>query len=128
MNDPIPSASAQVLDLFHGPLSDVRFPDADRALLDADAAAVRAAAQAVADAEQALSQAKDTLELAQRALRERSLRALSYARIFAEGRPELAVALGGGVAPERTEAAPKRRRARKSEPEATELLPELAAE
>ena len=36
-HDPISEASHRVLSLFHGPLADVRFPDADRNLLDADA-------------------------------------------------------------------------------------------
>jgi ElaB/YqjD/DUF883 family membrane-anchored ribosome-binding protein len=134
--DPISTTATRVLDLFHGPLAEVRFPDVDRELLDADAAAVRDAARAVRDAEQALSAAKDALEAAQRALRERAQRALAYARIFAEARPELAAAIGAGPAPGGAslsrigaeETPGRRRRARKDRGEATELLPDLAAE
>ncbi len=130
-NDPVPAVAARVLELFHGPLSDVRFPDVDRASLDADAAAVREASEAVRDAEAALSAAKDALEAAQRVLRERAQRGLSYARIFAETRPDLANAIGGSgaVASAASEAAPtRRRRARRPASEVTELLPDLAAE
>lgn len=130
-NDPVPAVAARVLELFHGPLSEVRFPDVDRASLDADAAAVRDASQAVRDAEAALAAAKDALEVTQRALRDRAQRGLAYARIFAETRPDLATALGlgGAVTSTASEAAPvRRRRARKPAGEVTELLPDLAAE
>ena len=130
--DPIPSLAVRVLDLFHGVLSDVRFPDADRELLDADAATVREAARAVSEAEDSLRARKEALEAAQRVLRERAQRALSYARIFAESRPDLAGALGGnGAAPAAdgvSEVPVRRRRAKKAAPEGSELLRDLAAE
>jgi hypothetical protein len=126
-HDPIPEGSQRVLTLFHGPLADVRFPDADRNLLDADAEAVRSAAQAVLDADAALSAAKDTLDGAQRQLRERTQRALAYARIFAEAHPGVLDVLGESPA---SEVAPPKRRGRpkKVVSDTAELLPELAAE
>ena len=98
-HDPISEAAQRVLALLHGPLADVRFPDADRNLLDADAAAVRAADQAVHDAEAALSSAKDALDDAQRQLRERTQRALAYARIFAETHPGVRFGCVASAAP-----------------------------
>jgi hypothetical protein len=89
MFDPVPTFALQVLELFDGPLRDVRFPEATGDLLVAAAEDVRSAQAAVDAAGEALSAARARLDEKQRALQHRSERALAYARIYAEDVAEL---------------------------------------
>ena len=82
-----------LLDLFHGPLRDVRFPDADGERLGAAVDAAVAASEAVVRAEAALEIARGTLLDQQRVVAQETDRALAYARVYAADRPEVRAAL-----------------------------------
>lgn len=109
-----------LLDLFDGPLREVRFPDADGQSLASAAADAEAARAAVDAAERALAEAKAALEGAQRTLDQKAQRSLAYARVYAVDKPELQAALDAvpGKASKRASAgvadpsAPPRRRGR----------------
>lgn len=73
-----------VLQLFQGPLADVRFADIDAAGLASIAAEVESAADAVAQQEAQLSELRQTLVERQDALLLLAQRALAYARVYAE--------------------------------------------
>lgn len=73
-----------VLQLFQGPLADVRFADIDAAGLASIAAEVESAADAVAQHEAQLSELRQTLVERQDALLLLAQRALAYARVYAE--------------------------------------------
>jgi multidrug efflux pump subunit AcrA (membrane-fusion protein) len=83
----------ELLSIFEAELSEVKFGDVDGASLAAAAAQVRERAETVAAAEAALAAARGALEEAQEGLLARGQRALAYARIYAEERPELAARL-----------------------------------
>ena len=122
-DDAIPEGMNRLLDLFATDLAKVRFGDLDASALDSAAGAVRAAARDLAEAEALADAARASLEAAREALVHKGQRALSYARIYAEGSPELAqrlegIALVGGprrpeanklLTPDLAEAAPRRR-------------------
>jgi hypothetical protein len=80
----IPSAIEALLELFRTELEEVRFPDVDGQALATAAEGVRSAASDVAQAERALTAALKALSDRQEALHHKSLRALAYARIYAE--------------------------------------------
>jgi hypothetical protein len=73
-----------VLELFQGPLADVRFADVDAAGLANVAAEVESAAAAVARQEAQLSELRQSLSERQDALLVLAQRALAYARVYAE--------------------------------------------
>jgi len=73
-----------VLELFQGPLSDVRFADVDAAGLANLAAEVEGAASAVTQQEAQLSELRQTLAERQEALLLLAQRAVAYARVYAE--------------------------------------------
>lgn len=73
-----------VLELFQGPLSDVRFADVDAAGLANLAAEVEGAASAVARQEAQLNELRQTLADRQDALLLLTQRAVAYARVYAE--------------------------------------------
>jgi hypothetical protein len=73
-----------VLELFKGPLSDVRFADVDAAGLASLAAEVEGAASAVAQQEAQLNELRQTLAERQDALLLLAQRAVAYARVYAE--------------------------------------------
>jgi hypothetical protein len=73
-----------VLELFKGPLSDVRFADVDAAGLANLAAEVEGAASAVAQQEAQLNELRQTLAERQDALLLLAQRAVAYARVYAE--------------------------------------------
>ncbi|HEX2872948.1 MAG TPA: hypothetical protein VHP33_16920 [Polyangiaceae bacterium] len=73
-----------VLDLFQGPLADVRFADVDAAGLANLAAAVDSAAGEVARQEAQLAELRQTLVERQDALLLLAQRAVAYARVYAE--------------------------------------------
>lgn len=73
-----------VLELFQGPLSDVRFADVDAPGLANLAAEVEGAASAVAQQEARLNELRQTLAERQDALLLLAQRAVAYARVYAE--------------------------------------------
>jgi hypothetical protein len=73
-----------VLELFQGPLADVRFADVDATGLASVAAEVESAAAAVARQEAQLSELRQSLSERQDALLVLAQRALAYARVYAE--------------------------------------------
>jgi hypothetical protein len=85
----ISPAIASLLELFRTDLEEVRFPDVDLPSLEASADEVRSASSEVSRAEQALTAALKGLSERQEALHHKSLRALAYARIYAEDDAEL---------------------------------------
>lgn len=80
----LPAPVQAVLELFQGPLSDVRFADVDAAGLANLAAEVEGAASAVAQQEAQLNELKQTLAEKQDALLLLTQRAVAYARVYAE--------------------------------------------
>lgn len=80
----LPAPVQAVLELFQGPLSDVRFADVDAAGLANLAAEVEGAASAVALQEARLTELRQTLAERQDALLLLAQRAVAYARVYAE--------------------------------------------
>jgi len=73
-----------VLELFQGPLADVRFADVNAASLATSAAEVEAAASAVAELDAKLVELRQSLAERQEVLLQLAQRAVSYARVYAE--------------------------------------------
>ena len=86
-------ATVHLLDLFQGPLRDVRFPDADGERLGAAVEAAGAANDALTRAEAAVEAARVVLTDKQRVVAQETERTLAYARIYAADRPDLRAAL-----------------------------------
>ena len=86
-------ALLELLAIFTSDLHDMRFGDFDASVLKESVEAVHARAEAVAAAEEALAEARARLGDAQDALAHTAVRALAYARIYAEARPALAARL-----------------------------------
>jgi hypothetical protein len=80
----LPSAVQSVLDLFKGPLSNVRFADIDAAGLANLATEVEASAAEVEEQEEKLAELRQGLAQRQEALLVLAQRALAYARVYAE--------------------------------------------
>jgi len=89
----LPQTTKGLLDLFHGPLREVRFPDAGVERLEMAIDAAREAAAAVAHAEASLAAARDALADRERAIAAETDRALAYVRVYAAERPELRASL-----------------------------------
>ena len=98
-SNPIPTAVKELLALFDGPLSDVRFPDVDGAALREQVASVDAAVRDVEAAAAAWAEAKRTVDARLEVLLGKAQRALSYARVYAEDKPELDAQLAALVLP-----------------------------
>src|SRR6187399_869708 len=81
----ISSPVQSVLDLFQGPLANVRFADIDAAGLSKLAAEVEAAAGEVERHETILAELHQTLLQRQEALVSLAQQALAYARVYADG-------------------------------------------
>ena len=88
-HDCIPGFAREVLALFAGPFAEVRFPDLDSALLERHAGLVEAAHGEVVRIEEELAEARARVNDQAQALTLVAQRALAYARIYAEGKPEL---------------------------------------
>lgn len=101
---PLPAGVPALLSLFEGPLAEVQFPDvagavdraslsdlAERTVVASDALA--RARVAIADAQQALAEAEAQVIACEASLLTKAHRALSYARVFAEGNLDLTHAL-----------------------------------
>src|SRR5688572_19371681 len=109
----LPPTTQGLLDLFHGPLRDVRFPDADAERLESAIDAAREAAVAVAQAEASLAAAREALADRQRSIATETDRALAYVRVYAAERPELRASLDAMTS---RAPAPRRGRPRKARP------------
>ena len=121
--------TAHLLDLFRGPLRDVRFPDADGERLAAALASEAAAAEAVMHAEASLEAARGALADARRSVTQQTERTLAYARVYAADRPELRAALDAVPTATPTRRGPGRPRKSSKKPETkTEVLELSAAE
>jgi hypothetical protein len=81
--------SREILALYASALPEVRFPDLDLASLHASADQLREAEDEVDRLESELRDARELVASRNAALDMRAERALAYARIYAEGKPEL---------------------------------------
>ncbi len=97
--NPIPTAVKELLALFDGPLSSVTFPDVDGPSLREQAASVDAAVHEVEAAAAAWAEAKRNVDARLEVLLQKAQRALAYARIYAEDKPELDATLAALVVP-----------------------------
>lgn len=88
-NDPVPPLAREILELYRGPLAEVRFPDLDRATLDAAHDELLDAQRALEAAERALEEARSLVAERTQSLQAKAQRGLAYARVFAEDQPEL---------------------------------------
>jgi hypothetical protein len=101
----IPSSSAldpaivDLLSLFAGPLSDVRFPGIDHATLSELASEVERAQTEVEQARALLASSVAQLEARRLELHARAQRAKAYARVYAEGNAALQAELDRVVLP-----------------------------
>jgi hypothetical protein len=102
--DPIPTAVKDLLALFDGPLAEVHFPDVDAAALRALAASVKAATDDVEAAAQMWAAAKRAVDERLEMLVQKTGRALAYARVYAEDKPELAATLAAVAMPRSADA------------------------
>jgi ElaB/YqjD/DUF883 family membrane-anchored ribosome-binding protein len=112
--DPITPSVKALVDLFKNELSAVTFPGVDGALLEQLLADVQKYTDAVLKAEAAVDSARAALRESEEALAIKSQKALAYARVYAEDRPDIAakvdfVARVAGVAPTPSDT-PKRER------------------
>ena len=118
----LPPFAREVLELFARQLPDLKFPGLDLGVLEAHAAELAEAQGEVERIEAQLEQARAEAAVRALTLTTMAQRALSYARIYAEGDAELEAQVaeiaerrGGGT----SESAPaRRRRARRSDGDA----------
>ncbi|MEY2935731.1 MAG: hypothetical protein RL033_6480 [Pseudomonadota bacterium] len=94
----LPPAVQSVLELFQGPLSQVRFADVDAAGLAQLATEVKAAAAEVEAREASLVELRQALSQRQEALVALAHQALAYARVYAENNDEPLLELIGSIA------------------------------
>src|SRR4051812_2761479 len=90
MNDPVSGAVQEVVDLFTQELTHLRFGDVEAGVLATSVDEVKAVAAEVAEAEAVLEGVRARLAEKQDALVQKAQRALAYARVYAEGQPDLA--------------------------------------
>lgn len=98
-NNPIPTAVKDLLALFDGPLASVQFPDVDGVSLREHVASVDAGVRDVEAAAQAWAAAKRIVDERLEMLLTKAQRALAYARVYAEDKPELDAQLAQIVVP-----------------------------
>lgn len=98
-SNPVPTAVKELLALFDGPLAEVRFPDVDGAALREQVASVDAAVKDVEAAAAAWAEAKRAVDARLETLVQKAQRALAYARVYAEDKPELDAQLAALVFP-----------------------------
>ena len=94
----LPPAVQSVLELFQGPLANVRFADVDAAGLASLAGEVDAAAAEVEAHEATLVELKQSLAQRQEALLALAQQALAYARVYAENNDEQLLDVIGAIA------------------------------
>lgn len=93
MSHTFPASTLNLIELFQGPLRDVRFPDVDGDRLGAAIEAVRAAQEAVEHAQASVEAAREILAEKERFVTQETDRALAYVRVYAADRPELLAAI-----------------------------------
>lgn len=114
-NDSIPPFAQDVINLYTEAMPDVRFPDLDLEVLESTAAELRAALLNVERATAELEAARAAAQQQSELLEARTARALSYARVFAEGNAlltERIAALGRSKSAAVPQSAPPRKRGR----------------
>lgn len=125
--DPLSPLHHEVLALFRGPLAEVRFPDLDRSALDSLAHAVVQAQLEVESLDRELDGARQRVRDAVAMLGAATARALAYARIYAEGQPELSAIVAdvrdGAPLRPRDDGGPKKRGRPRKDAATVELLP-----
>ena len=87
------SRSREILELYASALPEVAFPDLDLASLHVAAEQLRTAQDEVDRLESEVRDARELVASASAALDARAERALAYARIYAEGKPDLQAAV-----------------------------------
>lgn len=98
MNDistDVPEGVTALLTLFKEQLSDVVFPDVSLEVIEGLIAGLDAKGRAVEDARRLVESAQEELSLAHEELQQRCVKALAYARIYAEGNEGLQEQLSG---------------------------------
>ena len=95
MTDRLSEQQIEILQLFENELADVQFPGLDINVLHEAVEQVAEAAKEVEAAEAALALARGQLEAAQEALSGRCAKAVSYARVYADGNEALSERLAG---------------------------------
>lgn len=114
-NDSIPLFAREVISLYAEAMPDVRFPDLDLEVLESAAADLRTALLSVERATAELEAARSAAQQMSELLEARTARALSYARVFAEGDAlltERIVALGRSKSATVAQSAPSKKRGR----------------
>ncbi len=124
--EPLPPLAREVLSVFQGELSGVRFGEIDAERLSEVASRVVAVQAKVDEAREHLEAAKRVHEHELSGLTALAEKALAYARIHAEGDEALSERLARLVAPEAT--APRKRRRRKKAAPAPAEVTELPFE
>jgi hypothetical protein len=110
--DSIPPFAQEVINLYAEAMPEVRFPDLDLEVLENTANELRTALLSVERATAELEAARAAAQQQSELLEARTARALSYARVFAEGNAlltERIVALGRSSATVAPSAPPKKR-------------------
>lgn len=103
--DPIIPSVRYVLALFGSALQTVKFPDVDGDALGLQALQVEEHAATVKQLEEALHEARKRLEESQETLLQKAWRAVAYARVYADGDPQLSARLEAITFPVRTKSA-----------------------
>jgi hypothetical protein len=114
-SDSIPLFAQEVISLYAEAMPDVRFPDLDLEVLESTASELRTALLSVERATAELAAARSAAEQQSQLLEARAARALSYARVFAEGDPlltERILALGRNKTATVAQSAPPKKRGR----------------
>lgn len=114
-SDSIPGFAQQVIALYTDALSEVRFPDLDLEVLENTAADLRNALLSVERATAELDAARAAAQQHGELLEARAERALSYARVFAQGNGPLSeriAAIGRSQSAPMTEVTPPKKRGR----------------
>lgn len=114
-SDSIPAFAREVIALYTEAMPEVRFPDLDLQVLESTAAELRAALLCVERATAELEAARTAAQQQSELLELRAERALSYARVFAEGDALLSqriVALGRSKSAPVAHSAPPKKRGR----------------
>ena len=134
--DPIPPSVKALVELFKNELSAVAFPGVDGAILEQLMTDVKTYTDQVLKAEAALEAARTALRESEEVLAVKTQKALAYARVYAEDRPEISAKVdfvariaGAAPAPSATPArdrdggsdAPKRRGRQKKAAASTEV-------
>ena len=120
--DAIPAPLKQVVELFNGDLADVSFPNVDRFALEDLQMEANACHEELVEARAMMESAQQTFEAAVDRLRQRAIKGIAYARIFADGNAELIDQLDGLLLVQKQqEKARPRRKPRRRKPQPAEV-------